>query len=51
MTLFSIKLYSFGGKKGLRFTNLLLILKITAFTVLAHSAYSIIGVIGKVYKA
>ena len=53
MTFFSIKLYGFGGKKGLGFADPLLILKITASAALAHSAifYSVIGIVGKVYEA
>jgi hypothetical protein len=53
MTLFSIKLYGFGGKKGLGFADPLLMLKITASAALAHSAIfcSVIGIVGKACEA
>ena len=53
MTLFSIKLYGFGGKKGLGFADPLLILKITASGALAYFAIlcSVIGIVGKVCEA
>ena len=53
MALFSIKLYGFGGKKGLGFADPLLILKITASAALAHSAIfcSVIGIVGKACEA
>ena len=51
MTSFSIKLYGFGGKKGLGFADPSLILKITAFAALAHSACSVIGIVGKACEA
>ena len=53
MTLLSIKLYGFGRKKGLKFANPLMILKITASAALAHSAIlcSVIGIVGKVCEA
>ena len=53
MTLFSIKLYGFGGKKGLGFADPPLIPKITASAALAHSAIfcSVIGIVDKVCEA